>query len=347
MELIIADTPEDQWIISSNTRNFITPTVPLMYCALAIMIRIQGMGFKSIENDPVHCAQNIAINEALQYFKEIHNQHPLTRHKMETIIASVFIRHQNFSLLSRNFQNVFTDIGEIACADEKLCRFTGSSPWSRCIPAKPSKVGHWIYELVVTLSSGKPFLLYLRLRDSNKNQNTSIPVITIVKEWMNLVQSFGNTSILVFDSYYTDRASVDLLVKSSPPVKFIGTVNPTRFSSLVNIVKKNVTKAYEWCSIYNEKSELMLTMNRPDLNASSSKYVMTNVYSKRARNSNDSTSKEILGYDLFGETFNGCDKYNRSMHEKKWPYTSGGFKRSGTLGSIRDFACDEYSYKYF
>ena len=46
----------------------------------------------------------------------------------------------------------------------------------------------------------------------------------------------------------------------------------------------------------------------------------------------------IPGYDLYGQTFNVCDRFNREICDKKWPFISGGRNHCGEFGHQHFFA---------
>jgi hypothetical protein len=223
-------------------------------------------------------------------------------------------------------------------ADEKLYKFTGNSGWIRSVPSKPSKIGHWIYEMVCTLHTGKPFLIYIRLQDSVVKLGHSVPILDVVKDWSNVIQKLGNNTILVADSYYASTTTVNYLNNMSPPVSFLLGCNSSRFSDLVEVVSTKVSRPFEWASLYRQDCQLMFTMNWYENEALSKKYCMSNIYEKRPRDRDDHITTEIPNFDLYKEIFSGCDKFNRMLHQRTWPYSTGGKGRSGSLANIRDFA---------
>ncbi len=156
-------------------------------------------------------------------------------------------------------------------------------------------------------------------------------------EWVKVAQNIGKESILVFDSYYTTKEGVRLLENANPPVRFIGAVNPARFDKLAKLGRSQVTTAFQSSTLFNDKSEMMFTTYKPDVNSTTIRYCISNLYTRRPKNNNDNRPQEIYGYDLFGKLFSGCDQFNKSMFEKSWP-SSGGKGRSGVMGNIRNFA---------
>ena len=46
----------------------------------------------------------------------------------------------------------------------------------------------------------------------------------------------------------------------------------------------------------------------------------------------------IPAYDLQKASFSNCDKFNRELHGRTWPFKHGGFKRLGDEGAEDDFA---------
>ena len=88
--------------------------------------------------------------------------------------------------LSMNFQKVIQNIGQTACADEKLYHYTGQSGFIKQVLNKPARIGHWFYQLTVSFSSGRIFLMYMKIHNSIAGVST-IPVSTVVNDWINVV----------------------------------------------------------------------------------------------------------------------------------------------------------------
>ena len=66
-----------------------------------------------------------------------------------------------------------------------------------------------------------------------------------------------NDTLLVFDLYYLDEAARVGLADEK--VKFIGAVNPQRFSALTQMVRAGVSKKDQWKGLWNGlRKELMV-----------------------------------------------------------------------------------------
>lgn len=65
------------------------------------------------------------------------------------------------------------------------------------------------------------------------------------------------------------------------------------------------------------------------------KYVLSNAFveTKKLR----SNECVVPVYDHCKESFNSCDKFNRAMHDRKYPHKSGGNGVSGEGGQIHMF----------
>jgi hypothetical protein len=66
------------------------------------------------------------------------------------------------------------------------------------------------------------------------------------------------------------------------------------------------------------------------------KYCISNAFIKSRRTR--AFDFTIPAYDLYKETFNACDAYNRKLHDRVWPFRYGGKTRSGEFGLQHKFA---------
>jgi hypothetical protein len=70
------------------------------------------------------------------------------------------------------------------------------------------------------------------------------------------------------------------------------------------------------------------------------KYNLSNCVVKAARRNNrDIELRNLKGpYDLYKACFNLCDLFNRSLHDKKWPFKRGGRNVMGEWGHQDNWA---------
>jgi len=64
--------------------------------------------------------------------------------------------------------------------------------------------------------------------------------------------------------------------------------------------------------------------------------IFTNAFTKVDRTR--SQQHIIPGYDMYKLAFNACDKFNRKLHDKKWPHRYGGNTRVGDEGHHQKMA---------
>ena len=113
---------------------------------------------------------------------------------------------QDEEILSKSFQSILTEFGEVLAGDEKLFRFTGKSGIVRKVPNKPAKIGIWHYQMVVYLECGLTFVIYTRAHVTTSLMGTSTQTCMIVKDWADIAMSRESPSTIVMDSYYLSKA---------------------------------------------------------------------------------------------------------------------------------------------
>lgn len=89
--------------------------------------------------------------------------------------------------------------------------------------------------------------------------NLTTPVVSITKEWMELVKrhkdSARRPTLIVFDSFYMDNATEELYLAEDQP--FMGAGSAGRFKDVYALTSASVTKPGEWSAAYNKsKNEL-------------------------------------------------------------------------------------------
>ena len=149
-------------------------------------------------------------------------------------------------------------LGDYAAGDEKLWHFTGDSGNVRLVLSKPDRIRFWFYQLCFPLRSGKSFLSYTRLHNSNATGET-ITVSSVVRDWiMNMHQLGDDATIdtrcyLSADSYYIASESRNVLLEYDIP--FSTSVKPDRFKHLVQMVQQNTGGTLEtgdFRALYND-----------------------------------------------------------------------------------------------
>ena len=140
-------------------------------------------------------------------------------------------------------------------------------------------------------------------------------------------------TILTFDSYYlclTGRAQ--LLEKKIP---FVASVTKERFGRLVDKVKEKVGKPGQFAGIFRpESSETFMYMWDSD-KAVGKKFALSNAFK---RSPGKLAKGSVPVYDHYKSMFNACDRYNRMLHDRKWPHKNGGRNIPGDEGHHHNFA---------
>ena len=102
----------------------------------------------------------------------------------------------------------------MVAGDEKLLKFRGKCNDVRDVKSKPDRIGLWYYELMLTLDNELPFLVHIKLWSVDTGTRQSQPVFRVVEDWCRVLTRIGSPStILIFDSYYTTEASIQVMKK--------------------------------------------------------------------------------------------------------------------------------------
>lgn len=169
---------------------------------------------------------------------------------------------------------------------------------------------------------------------------------------MEISKSFDPSPILVFDSYYTDNTSVDILLEEEVP--FIGSVRLDRFKELEKLVKlssNEVVKPGQGISYLNSDNNLLF-LYQWDVNQDiGKKFVISNGYVKKTKRRNDPKSLPL--YNDYRNHFYYCDRFNRKLHDSCFCHRCGGGNRRGEFGQVHKFCLGILmqniiaAYKYF
>ena len=200
--------------------------------------------------------------------------------------------------------------------DEKLLYFTGNSIDIRLIPAKPSRIGIWFYELCSKLRNGGQYLLYSRVHHGGE----CIPVANVANNWATIIQRCGHPqTLLTMDYYYLHNNSKNVLQASG--VKFIASFTSNKSNVITNEMKPKVKVPGDWYGIFNPETSISIVYHWCSDERVGQKWVVSNACSK--------STCRLIGtniplFDLYKITLNVCDKFNRSLHGTGWPHRKGG-----------------------
>lgn len=330
VEMIVRDTPDVDLVIHDSSSSFISTSRTSFMKFVAICIRMQGLQGKT------SVTLKEAISESRSYFSK-YNVPGLNA--LKSMIARLKIRHKHYDYISKRFQSIILDYGQCVCCDEKLFKFTGASKYIRMVPRKPSRVGLWIYEAVGQLSNSSTFIIYLRLHDSQSAISHSVPVSSIVQDWIDILRNssirFNDKTLLVMDSYYMDNTSRAILQSLRPKIKAISALSLHKFQDLKKLTDRNKPSIGSYYAYENTTTgEILGHYNDIDTSLGERIVLTTSHKIKKI----GTKSMKIPVYDDYGSMFNFCDIFNRSLHGCTWPYRNGSGKRCGELGAIHDFA---------
>jgi len=242
--------------------------------------------------------------------------------KTRVILARVFVKlgEEEESFLSRNFLSAIETLGECICCDEKLFRFTGKSGFVRMVPNKPSRIGIWHYQATVTLRSGAQDLIYTKAHMSGSASETCTPTARIVSEWADISTRKSNGSaMLVFDSYYLSQdARLDTLESQVP---YLCSVSPTRFEKVTKILKNSLLQSGDYVCPWNATTKEAFAAHWSMDTRIGKKFVLSNCFFMERRKK---PQGRFPVWDEYKESFSGCDRFNKLLHKKTWPFRDGG-----------------------
>lgn len=302
---------------------------------MAVSIRIYGLQNRPLQNRKNHRPLRDNIKEALTHFKTIDN-HAIVPgiNKIEHLIAVPLFKFDYAEVISQNFLSSVLMLGETVAGDEKLFHFTGDSGDVRLVISKPDRIGLWFYQLCVPLLNGSSFLLWFRMHHSNSFYGINIPVSDVVKSWANIVQTTGEpNTILTMDSYYLDSAGRSFLRESG--VKYIAAITKERFGRLFEILSPKCEKPGDWGGIHNADTKETVVLNWSMDQKVGKKMVMSNAFKKQRRSN---LNNIVPVYDVYKITFSACDRFNRGLHDRRWPHKHGGRNTPGDSGAQHDFS---------
>jgi hypothetical protein len=147
-------------------------------------------------------------------------------------------------------------------------------------------------------------------------------------------------TVLIFDSYYTDKTSRDYLNTHNVP--FIGSCRSDRFGLLNDHLAaqcpNGVNKPGDTAAIRNTSTG-ELFINHWDVDTRiKKKIVLTNALQQNRMSRRADTSRSVVpGYMHYRNGFNLCDRFNRGFHHKKYCHRHGGNDKRGEEETIDVF----------
>jgi hypothetical protein len=277
-----------------------------------------------------------AMKNAQNYFETINPGFTFPcKNIWEKSFGNYHITHRYYDDVSANFQSIVREIGCCVAGDEKLLYFTGESIYIRKVVDKPDRIGFWYYELVGLLAGHFPFLLDMKLHDTNLQEGVDNPVHLIVNRWVDVLEGSENRArdpdtLLIFDNYYFSMASQQALRQRQ--AKYIAACKSNTFNDLSRVVEGRLTQIGDHCGLYNaEHNELFLHVW--DATASvGKKYCFSNAFTPVDGIAPVHFRRLVPAYDWYKKGFMLCDTFNQHMNHQKFPYKCGGRNHPGEGG---------------
>jgi hypothetical protein len=310
-----------------------------IYKTTAMEIRLMAQQCKSVrlEQEEKKDAQLNAFKDAANYFEEKFPGSHAPGVRRTKIIHGMEFSGKLMTSINKNLTHLLKHLGEYVSGDEKVFSFTGRSYKVKAISSKGQK-GLWFYELCAVLRNGKSVLLWAKLMGNVTAYGESIPVDTVVRSWVKVIEEYGTEyTKLSFDSYYFAAASRAVLVNRDIPT--IASVAKERFKEVHDFVakyhntqKKNIDSGRSFG--HNEKTgeSYLYYYNIP---MKRMKSIWTNICTVEPGRT---PSVEQPLYDLYILMFKACDLFNNGLEGMSFPFRHGAPEGStGAKGAEKDF----------
>ena len=309
--------------------------------AIAVQVHIVGKFKRPTENQGKGSGGlDPAVRDAREYLVSATGEKCVRLEVLRKLMSRLLITEDIICSITGNFQALVLSLGQYVSGDEKLWHFTGHSGNVRLVISKPDRLGLWFYELCGKLSNGLPYMLYTRMHNSLK---MSIPVSLIVGDWIHIMKSAGGLGAdnrkcyLCADSYYLSADSSAVMKEAG--IHFSCSVAPNRMKKHVAMVHDGKEdKTGEWNGIYNDRTEELFVYHFDTQKGVGKKYNYSIGFNRCTdRRKVKAHEGRVAGYEYYKTFFESCDRFNRALHDRYWPYKRGGRGTSGEAGEINDF----------
>lgn len=311
-------------------------------------MRLIGLQLKPVEGGGVQRPLRTHVDGVRDYFKTKFPSRDVIGSDRALHLLTILLFEGFDDILTSNFQSIVEKLGYSVAGDEKLFHFTGEDGDLRLVISKPDRIGHWWYELCASLSKGSNFLLFTKMHTNR--YGVSISVDSIVERWKAAILSIGSglvpvgsnpnpSTLLVFDSYYMSKGSRDCLERKGPQVAFSASCRPDNFRpERMLLTNEAADQPGDEQSIYNETSSELFTYHYDRQKGVGKKYNLSSGFIRSTRTDMIRKYKDIIpGYSHYKVLFEPCDRFNRNLHQRHWPYKRGGRNIRGAAGSQHDF----------
>ena len=144
---------------------------------------------------------------------------------------------------------------------------------------------------------------------------------------------------LVFDSYYMSKGSRDSLERRGIKIPCLVSCKPDNFKVKRQFLSKDAAdEPGDEQSIYNENSGELFNYHYDTQKGVGETYNLSSGLVRCTNPNKIQSYKKITpGYSHYKVLFEPCDKFNRNLHDRHWPYKRGGRNVKGGPGSQYDF----------
>lgn len=285
---------------------------------IAVKIFIQGNQNMTLKKDQ-------ALKDAVKVLKVKATYIPCSS-MMKKLLEMFFIDYNGIESkkLSDNMSKQFQSFGDMISGDEKLYYYTGKSGYVRKVVSKPRSIGLWMYQACVSLKCGLPCLVYTRMHTSNKQSGTVVKCHEIIKEWGDMIKtSYTQDTTLFMDSYYLQKESKAWLKENN--INYIASIHKGRFGVLVKVLQQEVKKTGSYVQCFNQATQEGAVCYYSNNKSLGKKTVIGLGFEVRRERKKDMI---VPMYDHYGVGFSNCDKFNKALHGKSWPYKVQGDQRA-------------------
>lgn len=173
-------------------------------------------------------------------------------------------------------------------------------------------------------------------------------MVNIVDRWIDACVGANSRPecILCFDSHYLSAASRQYANSMKNQIKYSCSVQKNRINGIWTQMERvlretntEVRKPGDYEAIHNRTSGEHFVFSWDEDQNVGKKYNLSNAIIRypRPTRCNEEKNKRS-SYDIYKKVFNLCDTYNRSLHDRKWPFKHGGKDKPGEWGLQDDFA---------
>ena len=117
------------------------------------------------------------------------------------------------------------------------------------------------------------------------------------------------------DSYYLTKDAAKWLKNRN--IMYVGAIQKQRFNTICSVMEPELEKSGTSCIAYNWNTNKSVAYCWSANKKLGKKYVHTNAYKLKKKAKKDTTCSP---YDDYKAVFGMCDKFNKGLANKTWPY---------------------------